>query len=219
MAEVRLALHEAAGPLPMVCMYCGKRATMVVTVHMWWHPSWVSALRFLGWIPYWIVANMLTKYAMLTCPLCNKHKWYWYVRPVIVVGSMLLFLAVAVSGLMITLDMGRPAQDTALAVVGIGTLVLIFVWLVIVIIADSTGIRATEITHREICIQGVSDEFAEAVGDPDLARPARKKKRRPAVEADDDDEPRPRKKRSRDTEDDDPRPRKKRPADDSIEAD
>lgn len=215
MAQLRLDLHDAVSEMPAVCMRCGEPATVIKTAKLWWHPAWVWVFIVFGYLPYWLVANWLAKWAEVQAPFCPRHQWHWISRFVVVMGSFLLFVAILVGALMLVVDMAQPRQDQALKFLGIGAVVLIVVWFLIFISAANTGIRAKEITGEEILLYGVSDEFVAAMEDTQQERRVRNRKRRRRAE---DDEPRPRKKRpAADTGEDKPRPRRNRPPSDAFE--
>src|SRR5262245_2732560 len=102
MAEIRLFIREAEGPLPNICMVCGREATLVKRKSFSWNPLWVWITLLLGLLPFLIIALILTKRATVEAPLCAEHKYHWAKRTCLVVLGLLLVigmlvLAVAIS--------------------------------------------------------------------------------------------------------------------------
>ena len=198
MAQIRLRLREADGGLPNVCLCCGQEATVTKDKTLSWFPRWVIVLLFVNILLYAIVASIMTKKARLQAPLCDEHKGHWFKRGLLMWGTFFLFGLLGVGGFVIAGNLPRPNDDYMGIACAAGA-VFFVIWLVIVVVAQYTAIRPSEITDEEIVLKGVSQEFVDAVEESDRHRPMRSR-------------------RSRDDEDDDePRPRKKRPASDGFE--
>src|SRR5437016_3362932 len=130
MADIRLYLEEADGGLPAICMCCGGDATVTKVRKMSWCPPWVNALIFAGWLPYLIVAMILTKRATVQVPLCDQHQGHWFNRNLLVGGSFAFFtlIGLVAFGLMFALDLNPRAVDDLMGFVCLGTAGLFLVW-------------------------------------------------------------------------------------------
>lgn len=219
MAQVRLDLHEADGHLPPVCMRCGHEASVTKTRDMSWCPPWVGVLILAGLLPYVIVAILMTKRARVQVPLCENHKGHWFHRNLFIWGGLLAVGAIGAIGIALLIVLPRDHQDMFGPGICIGGGGLGFVWLISVIIAQSTAIRPKEITDRQIILEGVSADFVEAMDDLDRRR--RERLRRRDYDDDDDEDwdedDRPRRKRVESDAIEEDRPRKKRRRDDDEE--
>jgi len=204
MATVRLSRYEAQeGRLPPVCMVCGQQAARQFTHKtMYWHPSWVFILLLLGVLPFAIAALATQQRLGLRAPLCVNHQSHWFTRSLIIWLSLLgiVVLGIGCFVLVEAQQAGRPTNDAVLGVVCIGATVMLVSWVVLVIVLQSTAVRAKEITDRTITLTGVSSRFVEAMGDPeyypdqyeDEDRPARRPRRAPPPYVDDEPDERPR---------------------------
>ncbi len=179
MAQVRIRRREVEDGLPSVCMVCGDDASFDVRRTFRWHPQWVALLILLGLLPYVLVALMLTQRMTVDVPLCTKHRGHWTWRNWVSYGGLALclvlgFLAILLIGI---LDdrRGRGAPEAAgFLCAGVGFLGL--VWLITVVVIQQIGIRATEITDRDITLTNVSADFEDALldeQDRDDGRPRR----------------------------------------------
>jgi hypothetical protein len=220
MAEIRLRLREADGELPNVCMCCGEPSTILKTKNMSWHPQWVILMLLIAWPLYLVLAIVLTKRARVQAPLCDQHKGHWFKRTMLIVGTLLLFIAVSVGAFVLANvlgDRGPGRRDSDFA--GMACLlsaVLGLVWLVILAIAQHTAIRPKEITDKDITLTGLSQAFVEAVQDQDVEDRSRRGRR--SRDDDDDDLPRKKRKPTVAEEDDEPVSRKKRSSSEEFEA-
>jgi hypothetical protein len=153
MAQVRLHLYEASGDgLPHVCLRCGKPALKLQTLHISWFPPWVNWLMLLGFIPYLIVSPILTKKAVLHAPFCPRHQNHWYARQAVISVSVLVLFA-ALFG---SLGWHPPAFPVAL-------FVLFPAIIVVVTLVHRSSVRPTEVTNTHLVIDGVCDEFVDAL--------------------------------------------------------
>jgi hypothetical protein len=216
MAQVQLDLQEANGHLPQICMRCGKEASVTKTRDMSWCPPWVAVLILAGLLPYAIVAMILTKRARVQVPLCEDHKWHWINRNLIIWGGLLVAGALVVAIAVLVSVLPREHQDmfgAGLCIAGGG---LFFVWVIGVVIAQSTAIRPKEINDHSITIEGVAAEFVEAIEERERKRRAKLRRRDDDWDEEDDnwEDDRPLKKRSKSDAIEEDRPRKKRRRDD-----
>src|SRR4051812_25286496 len=84
MASIRLSRYEAEeGDLPEVCMCCGAPATERKRRRFVSHPLWVYVLMPFGYLPYVIVAAVLTEHVRCYTLFCPRHKNHWRSRTLI----------------------------------------------------------------------------------------------------------------------------------------
>ncbi len=178
MPQIRLHVKQADGYLPAVCMSCGQPATTTTTKKMQWCPPWVGVLILAGLLPYAIVASILTRRATVQGPFCDEHKKHWFKRALLMWGSFFLFGVIGLGSIILVANLPRPHNEDIMPFVCTGSCVLLVVWLIIVIWAQNTGIRAKEITDDEILLDGVSAEFVDAVDEAEHERRERRAARR-----------------------------------------
>jgi hypothetical protein len=213
------------GDLPDVCAKCGAEARHHVTRTFKWYPPWIIVTILAGLLVYLILALVLQKSYKVAVPMCQDHKGHWVNRILITVAGFFVLFGggIALAVLMGVLSDSAAPQDRD--VYGIVALISvvggIVGWLVLIVVANMTAIRPTEITDDSIKLTNVSQAFAEAYEDQeDREREARRAsldrfdERRPRRDWDDDDRPRRRDDRriqAEDEEDDRPRrPRRER---------
>jgi hypothetical protein len=169
---------------------------------MSWFPRWIYWLFLVHFLVLVIVALIMTKRARLQAPLCERHQWHWVLRQGFI-GFSFLALIIFYAGL-VAFFMNAPRQqlDLFAPLVIAGTIVLMVAWLVAVIVAQSTAIRAAEITKTHILLAGVSEAFVQAVEEAEIERRVRLRQWE-----DDDAESVPRRRHARDRNQDDIAPR------------
>jgi hypothetical protein len=178
MARVRLKTVAArpAG-LPLVCMVCGRPAEVHVVKNFAWRPAWVAtAFRvslFVLCIPVALVfmayGYILTRRATIDGPMCERHRNYWLWRGFWFTAPLLVML-IGIVALGILMLRGIVSGERY-GLFFLATFGLLLVWAVAAALLRLGSIRVTEITDDEIVLDGVSREFAEAVGGP--RRPVR----------------------------------------------
>jgi hypothetical protein len=181
MAHMRLHIQQADGHLPMVCMRCGAPATVVKTKKMSWYPRWIIVFLLLGLIGIvisGILALVLRKRARLQAPFCEHHQGHWTMRTVIAWVATILANAIAVGSIasFIALENARPRQpaaDILLPWLCVGSIGIFVVWLLVIAILQNTAIRPEEITRTHILLNGVSEEFVNAVEEAEIERRVR----------------------------------------------
>jgi hypothetical protein len=200
MARLKLSDYECRkGLMPGICMVCGEKAQIWKTKRF----SWCTPLAYLGLLagllPFLIIALILTKYMTVRVPLCLQHTGHWSKRTFTILGT---FLAVMLFGVIAVALMAnqQPANDN----VGwacLGTVGLLFVWLVAAAIIQSSAIKASEITESSMTLSKVHPNFVDAIRE-DRARDreerlARRRHHDIRDDYDDelDEEPRPRRRR------------------------
>lgn len=163
MSDVRLESYNGGvRELPDVCMQCGESAALRKRKKFSWYPQWVWLLLFCGWLPFIIVALVLTKRCTVEASLCEQHKNHWLWRQLLVLGSLLGVIAVGVVAWMAVLAAENDADETLSGLVCGGSVVLLIVWVILAVVVQSTSIRPKEITDRGITLTGVAPAFVEA---------------------------------------------------------
>jgi hypothetical protein len=195
MGVLRLESYEEMRELPDVCMKCGAPAVLCKNKTFSWFPPWVWLLFFFcGLLPFAIVALVLTKRRTVSVPLCADHKNHWFWRQLVMVAGLLL-LVVGFVAWIAAIDEPRGRNDSLTGLVCVGLFILLLIWLVGAIIAQTTSIRPKEITDKDITLLGVSDVFIQAYEDQWRVFPERLdelarerwnegRRRRPAEESD-----------------------------------
>jgi hypothetical protein len=168
MASIQLSRYEAEeGDLPDVCMCCGAPATEWKRRRFISHPLWVYVLIPFGWVPYAIVAAILTEHIRCYTIFCPRHKNYFFVRNLFVWGSLVLVLVLIVGGFVLAFSLsGRGDKSSEGILFGslcIGTLVLLFGWLASIPISQVTAIHPADPTEHKVTLKCASPAFVEAV--------------------------------------------------------
>lgn len=169
MAQVRISLEEIENDaIPHVCMLCGEPSSTIVRRKFSWCPSWVPVLLLAGLWPYVIVALILTKSRRMGVPLCESHRNHWSWRFWVNWAAFLAFacLVGAVIATLISLDgQHRGDSDPVVPLLVMSLPVLFVSWLGVVVVLQSTALRAAEITDRDITFNKVAVAFADALED------------------------------------------------------
>ena len=168
MAWIQLSKYEAEeGDLPDVCMCCGAPAIERKRRRFISHPLWVYALMPLGYIPYAVVAAILTEHVRCYTLFCARHKHYWRNRTLAIWGTFVALLALIVGSFAIVGSMSeqfsRSTQDILFGALCIGSPVLLLCWLISIPIIQVTEIHPANVTERRLTLKGISPAFAEAV--------------------------------------------------------
>jgi hypothetical protein len=150
-------------------MACGAPATVRKRRLFVSHPLWVYALLPLGYLPYVIVAAILTHRVRCFTHFCPRHKNHWLIRSLIIWGALavLLILAVVTFAVLISMEkqMGEKTAGNLAGFVCLGTLVLMFCWVISIPIMQLMAIHVTNVTERRFTLVRVSPAFIEAVRD------------------------------------------------------
>jgi hypothetical protein len=167
MARLSLAREEVdQDGLPNVCMKCGAKATVCKRkTFVWPSPLVFFLMGFYGPLVSEVVGRLLTKRMTVSVPFCDRHKNHWEWRTSFLVVSVFSFLIPGLVGYV--LSIARELQGSVAQGVGslmcLGTLAGCVVWLIVVAIIQSVGIRPTEITDHTITLTNVSPVFVEAL--------------------------------------------------------
>jgi hypothetical protein len=167
MASIRLADYEVEPEgLPQVCICCGQPADGDTRVNFAWYPGWVNILILAGLLPWALVAMILTKRMRTHLPTCQRHRGHWFNRKLFVWGGVLFFMAIGVACIVIlaTANQQRGLDDLAGYICAAGVIGGL-IWLIAALIYNSSGVRPTEITDRDIVLTKVSPDFIDAVCD------------------------------------------------------
>jgi hypothetical protein len=190
MANVRLGRYELYEyDLPRVCMRCGARAVTRKAKRFTWSPPW--AFFILGALG----AAIFAKSANVDVPLCDRHRWHFGGRLVVI---FLGFVAVVALGVGVAIAADAHLVEAEFLVVPL--LVFIVAYLVALVVISLTTIRPKEITDKSVTLTGVSEDFIEALNEQRRGEDDRPRRRR--RRDDDDDGERPRARRRAVAEDD-----------------
>lgn len=180
MASIQLSRYEAEeGDLPDVCMRCEAPATERKRLRFTSHPLWCYVLLPFGYIPYVIVAAILTERVRCHTFFCPRHKNYYRFRTLIVWGVLVVRLAFIFGGFVIAgsiADRSGKTQDILFGSLCIVSPILLFCWLISIPIMQETSIHPADVTERRLTLKHVSPAFAEAVRE---YRENRKEEERP----------------------------------------
>ncbi len=168
MASIQLSRYEAEeGDLPDVCMCCGEEATERVRRRFVSHPLWVYVLIPLFYIPYLIVAIILTEHIRCYTLFCPRHKHYFLIRSLFVWGALVGILAFMVGGFFLvgwlSGQVDKSVEGYVFGSFCFGTIALLFGWLVSIPISQVTAIHPANPTERRVTLKRVSPAFVEAV--------------------------------------------------------
>jgi hypothetical protein len=168
MASIQLSRYEAEeGDLPDVCMCCGEEATERKRRRFISHPLWVYVLLPFGYLPYVIVAALLTEEVRCYTLFCPRHKNYWFVRSLFVWGLLVVVLALIVGGVILAALLSEQASGSTKDFLGgsvcIGSVLLLFGWLVSIPLSQVTAIHPADPTEHRLTLKCVSPAFVEAV--------------------------------------------------------
>lgn len=168
MASIVLGRYEAEeGNLPDVCMSCGEPAMERKRRRFVSHPFWIYFLLPLGWLPYVIVAAVLTVRVKCYTFFCDRHKNHWRVRSFIIWGSFLAIVVLILGSFFAVALVGEKAGksffDNVMGFLCIGSLVLMFAWLISIPIVQLFAIHTSNVTERRVTLERVSPVFVDAV--------------------------------------------------------
>jgi hypothetical protein len=165
MASIVLSRYEAEeGDLPEICMLCGAPAIERKRRRFISHPFWVYVLLPFGWLPYIIVASILTVRVRCYTHLCSRHRNHWVMRTLIIWGVFAGLVVLILGSFTVAALIGEKAMTGIVAgTLCIGSLVLMFLWLASIPILQVTAIHPADVTKRRLTLKCISPEFADAV--------------------------------------------------------
>ena len=168
MASIQLSRYEAEeGDLPDVCMCCGASATERKRRRFISHPLWVYLLLPFGYLPYVIVAAILTENVRCYTLFCPRHKNHWLLRTLVIWGAFVVLLVLLIGSFVLVGSMFGPGsksmQDKLFGILCIATPVLLLCWLISIPLAQLTAIHPADVTEHRLTLKRISPAFAEAV--------------------------------------------------------
>jgi len=216
MPSVTLSKYECTrGVLPRICMWCGEPADEIKTKSFGWFHPLIYLTLFIGFLPFVIIALVLTKRMTVDAPFCHEHRGHWARRNLLVSGTLMMVLALGIGSIVYMSSQPVGQRDEITAFFCVAAAVLLFAWLVLSMYVSLTAIRVTEITDRTMTLAGVNEQFIAALEedrDRDRADGRDRRRRYDDVRDDFDDEfePPDRRPRRRYDDWDDDRPRRRR---------
>ncbi len=201
MADVTLTEYECRkGLLPAVCLQCGEPAAVTVKRKFSWYPQWIIVLVLVNVIVAAIVAAIMTKKMLVEAPMCDQHRNHWSKRTMWILVTLGIAGLIGAAGIAFLADQNGQADGDVIGGVCFGGVLALLAWLVVVIVCQSSMIRAKEITEEAITLTKVHPHFADALEDDraqdeedDAIRPKSLKPKKPRPR-DEDDQPQPKKK-------------------------
>lgn len=168
MASIQLSRYEAEeGDLPEVCMRCGAPATERKRRRFVSHPFWIYVLLPFGYIPYVIVAAILTEKVRCYTLFCPRHKNQWRRRTLIIWGAFVALLVLLAGSFALVGSLSgqfsKSTQDFLLGSLCIASPVLFLCWLISIPIMQETAIHPADVTERRLTLKHIAPAFAEAV--------------------------------------------------------
>jgi hypothetical protein len=169
MASIQLSRYEAEeGELPNVCMCCGTVATERKRRVFISHPLWVYLLLPMGYLPYVVVAAVLTQRTRCYTLFCSRHKNYWRNRTLLIWGALPVILALIIGSLVLVFSfedqLSKSLRDIVPGLLCIGSFALLFCWLASIPIMQETAIHTAAVTERRVTLKRVSPAFVEDYG-------------------------------------------------------
>jgi hypothetical protein len=168
MASIQLSRDEAEeGDLPDVCMCCGEPATVRKRYRFTAHPPWIYVLLPFGYVPYVIVAAVLTEHVRCYTLFCPRHKNHWRRRTLIIWGAFVAMLALIAGSFALvgalSDQLSKATQNILFGSLCVGSVVLVLSWLISIPIIQVTAIHPANVSECWLTLKGVSPAFADAV--------------------------------------------------------
>ncbi len=171
MAQVRLHLHEANGPLPAVCMFCGETSTVVIAEKLVWWPRWTYVFFFVHPFLWANVAWCASRSAWVQAPFCSRHQRHWQNRSLSIWSAGTVLVGILSGIAFIAVAKFFELGDEGMAIViYLGGVSLLAIWIMVIVFIHHMTIRPSVITDTEIVIQGVAESFVQAVQEADRER-------------------------------------------------
>jgi hypothetical protein len=131
-----------------------------------------------GLLAILVLYLIIRKTARIQAPLCDRHRSHWLARQIVAGVATFLALAIGVFAMVafIAMDTARPRPNYADAVMGlscVGGIAVFIAWVIAIMISQNTAIRPDEITRTHILLNGVSEDFVNAVEEVEIERRVR----------------------------------------------
>jgi hypothetical protein len=137
---------------PNFCIKCGEPARTNLQKRMYWHPSWLVILIFLGLLPYAIVVLVVRTKMDLTLPLCTLHQEKYKTRRRV----SLAILIASIGLLLLCVYLSDDNIPIALGLGLVGVLTAGVVWEI-----ASTLLRANLIDAEKGSFRGANEGFIQ----------------------------------------------------------
>ncbi len=148
-------------------MCCGKHATQKKRLRFTSHPLWVYILLPMGWLPYAIVAALLTERVRCYTHFCDRHRRYWLRRTLISWACFAGLVVFSLGSLVLTVLLREHISEATQRLIAGWlcpvTIALGLLWLMSIPIMQVVGIHPADVTEDSLTLKGISQDFAEAV--------------------------------------------------------
>jgi hypothetical protein len=95
--------------------------------------------------------------------MCRRHRRHWAFRDAVAKLGFLGIIALSIPGLLLLIVGGAGNRAAGLSLVGMGTPVLVAIWLIVVPRLQRTAIRCVDIKGDTITLTNVSQVFVDAL--------------------------------------------------------
>jgi hypothetical protein len=164
MPTVQLDRRSYKGDVPDVCMRCGAPAPERVKQTFSWVAGWVHFIILISPLIWLILVLVLRKVCHARLPMCEQHKNHWLRRKIVVYGSLLFGIALAILVAFAT-SAAQPSSDLE-GLVCVFPFVIFLIWVIVAAVIMNTAIRASKITEGEtLHLTNVCREFVDAYED------------------------------------------------------
>jgi hypothetical protein len=137
---------------PNFCIKCGEPARTNLQKTMYWHPSWLIILIFLGLLPYAIAVLAVRTKMDLTLPLCILHQEKYRTR-------RRVSLAILVASVGLLLSCFYLSDDSIPIALGLGLVGLLTAGILWEL--ASTLLRANLIDAEQVSFRGDNEGFIQ----------------------------------------------------------
>jgi hypothetical protein len=169
MAHVIITRDEAEreGKLPAVCMCCGAPATAFVTRRLMLKPPQYDQIEMAEVAVFKSVHALATSpYVQLRTSFCDRHRHYWTIKLIVLLGGALMFFAalLVTAAVALVATINRPEPHKGLvAIAVIVALTGLLGWLIPLLILWRKPIRVLGLEQGLIVVDNVSEAYASAV--------------------------------------------------------
>jgi hypothetical protein len=161
MATLKLLKSDfEEGRFPPVCVVCGKEADQTKVVKFSWTPSWILLLWLFGLLPFFIGYLLTIRKMTVPLPVCGRHRGHWSAWQGIIWGGIALAIAISGLGAYVESHWDKTLGDNIL----LGGMCLLGLMFFAIFFISDSGVRPEKMTDQTITLKGVSDKFAQAMG-------------------------------------------------------